>query len=99
MDLTIVSNVPVTEEYAIHVGGFNQPNSCLQTCSFSLINPLTAKSGKQSSVNYNVQIDEIFVKPKLIGFDYYYGNITNASIFKDISVNYRDMFIIDRIEN
>ena len=62
--------------------------------------PLISKSEKNTSVFYNVQIDELFVKPLVIGFDYYYNNITkDAKIFQKISENYKDMFVISKIEN
>lgn len=91
---------PETGDYAIHIGGFKGPYACQQKCSFSLISPVSAKGGKNSSVFYNVQIDEIFVKPMLIGFDYYYENLPKGDkIFKDISNNYKDMFVIDKVVN
>jgi len=92
-------NKPVTDDYAMHVGGFSGPYSCLQKCVFSLINPLQVKSEKRTSVFYNVQADEIFVRPMLIGFDYYYANTGTEKVFRDLSVNYKDMFVIDRIVN
>jgi hypothetical protein len=50
--------------------------------------------------NINVSIDEIFISPKKIGFDYYYANIAQGEkIFNEISINYKDMFSISKIEN
>lgn len=85
-------------EYGLHIGGFSGPNSCLQRCGFDLLTPVTATGGKQSAVYYNTQIDEIFVKPRYIGFDTYYDNISTG-MFRQISENYKDMFVIDRVEN
>jgi len=85
-------------DYAIHIGGFSGPNACLQKYSANLATPLSAKNNKQSSVFYNVQVDEIFINPMNIDFTYYYSHISDKT-FKDISVNYRDMFVIAKIQN
>ena len=89
---------PETGEYAIHIGGFSAPYSCLQKCSINFNTAIVAKNGKQSSVFFKVQVDEVFTNPKEIGFDYYYSHISNQT-FKDISDNYKDMFVVDKIEN
>ncbi len=93
------SNTPLTADYAIHVGGFAGPYACLQKCTFNTTQPVFVTGGKRSSVYYNVQIDEVFVTPKRIGFDYYYANTGTEKIFRDISINYKDMFVIYKIEN
>lgn len=89
-----------TGEYAIHVGGYKTPNSCLQTCNFSLATPIVLKQGSHSQISYNVQVDEIFTKPLPIGFDYYYSHIaTDPKIFQKLSENYKDMFVVSAIQN
>jgi hypothetical protein len=85
-------------DYAIHIGGFAGPYATQQQCSFSLLTPVSVKGGHTSSIYYNVQVDEIFVKPSLIGFDTYYNHISD-SMFQAISINYKDMFLVDKVEN
>ena len=86
--------------YAIHVGGFKGVYSCLQKCKFNLNEMILAKNNHQTTVSINVSIDEIFISPKKIGFDYYYANIAQGEkIFNEISINYKDMFSISKIEN
>lgn len=87
-------------DYSIHIGGFKGPYACLQTCRFNLIKSIEISEGRPSSVHYNVQVDELFIKPVVIGFDYYYNNISKGpGIFRMISENYRDMFFLDKIMN
>jgi hypothetical protein len=92
------ANVPQDGEYAIHIGGFAGPYACLQKCSFTLENPITVKANLKSVVSYKVSIDEIFKNPTTIGFDYYYSAIGDR-MFKLISLNYRDMFTVEKVEN
>ncbi len=90
----------IKNSYAIHVGGFKGIYSCLQKCKYNLNEMILAKNNHQTTVNYNVSIDEIFISPKKIGFDYYYANIAQGDkIFNEISINYKDMFSIAKIEN
>jgi len=101
MDGTFNSNErPETGDYAIHVGGYKAPNPCLQTCRFDLSSPISVKNNGSSSVFYNVQVDEMFVKPLALGFDYYYDHIADdPKIFQKISENYKDMFVISKVQN
>lgn len=89
---------PVTGDYAIHIGGFSGPNSCLQSISFNLPAPVIVKKGKTPQVFYKVQIDEVFHTPFDMNFDIYYSNIS-AQTFKAVSDNYRDMLVIDKVQN
>ena len=82
-------------EYAIHVGGFQAPYSCLQNVSLSFPNTLSVKSNGLHTIDINTAVDEIFKNPKDIGFDYYYSEVVKGPmIFQDISVNYRDIFTV-----
>lgn len=84
--------------YVIHIGGFKGVYSCLQKCNFILSTPIICANNKSSNVKYNVNLDELFINPKKIGFDYYYANI-NDKMFQDLSINYKDMFTVSKIEN
>jgi hypothetical protein len=87
------------QEYALHVGGFSGPYKCLQTCSLNFSQPLKASNNGKVKISFNTVVDEVFTNPKKIGFDYYYANTGSLAIFQEISVNYRDMFVIDKTEN
>jgi hypothetical protein len=94
----ISAKVPKDGEYAIHIGGFAGPYKCLQQCSFNLSTPITVKKNARSVVSYNVLIDEIFESPVTIGFDSYFSSVSDAT-FRSVSQNYKDMFVVAKIEN
>lgn len=89
---------PVAGTFAMHVGGFTGLDNFLKKCTFNLINPIVASKNKQSKVYYNVNINEIFMNPLLIDFDTY-SVVGGGKKAADISENYKDMFVIDRVEN
>ena len=91
-------NTSPEAEYSMHIGGFKGKFSCLQKCSYDLASPIVAQKGKQSNVFNNVIIDEIFKTPVTFGFDQYYSSITEST-FKLISDNYKDMIVVDHVEN
>jgi len=91
---------PNSNFYAIHIGGFLGEHSCLQKASFDLAAPIVAKGGKSSTLKYKVSVDEIFDGPQKIGFDYYYGQVKfGPKIFRDISLNYIDIFQVESVTN
>ncbi|MDI1354743.1 MAG: hypothetical protein PSX36_07485 [bacterium] len=86
--------------YSMHIGGFQSGSSCLQKAAFTFSTAVVAKKGRQSSLRYKVMVDEIFMNPMKIGFDYYYKEVVKGpKIFSDISANYKDMFVVDKIVN
>jgi hypothetical protein len=92
------NNVSVKDNYVIHIGGFAGKYKCLQNCSFNLAQPIEANINRQCKLFYITNLDEIFTKPKTIGFDYYYENV-NDPTFQLISINYKDMFVVEKVEN
>jgi hypothetical protein len=90
---------PEKDEYGIHVGGFSGPDACLQSCTLALDSPLVAKIGRRSKIGILTTADEIFTGLREIGFKYYYDNVTEFRIFREVSENYRDMFSIEKVEN
>ena len=92
------NNVNVKDNYVIHIGGFEGKYKCLQNCTFNLVQPIEAVTNKQSKLSYVTNLDEIFTNPKKIGFDYYYDNV-NDPTFQLISFNYKDMFVVEKVEN
>lgn len=91
-------NVPEDNGYSIHIGGFKGEFSCLQTCKINLNQTIVASATKPSKLYFNTVVDEIFKTPKTIGFDTYYSLINDA-MFKSISQNYKDMFVVAKVEN
>ncbi|HQQ93506.1 MAG TPA: hypothetical protein PLQ93_03050 [Bacteroidia bacterium] len=89
---------PLMTGFAFHVGGFSGKDNCLQKCTLNLGAGLTSKAGRRSSVYIKARVEEVFQNPKNIDFDYYFGNISNAML-RELSENYKDMFLLDRIEN
>lgn len=89
---------PIWDNYSIHIGGFMAPYNCLQTVKIPLSEPLIAKSGHKSTVFWHVHAEEIFMNPSVIGFDKYRG-VSGGKASQIISVNYKDMFEVDKIEN
>jgi hypothetical protein len=85
-------------EYAIHAGGFKGKFSCLQTFSSNINTPIVVAENKISKVYFNTILDETFKNPTKIGFDLYYQTISDST-FNLISKNYKNMFVIDRVEN
>jgi len=92
------SSVTHGQDYTIHIGGFSGKYSCLQKCKLSFANPVVAQANKQSGLYINSHVDEIFKSPTTLSFDDYYASI-NLPMFQSISLNYKDMFVVDRIEN
>jgi len=86
------------DDYAIHIGGFKSPNSCLQTVTLPLDSMLIVSLSKTSRMHVRVSAEEVFKNPYDLGFDYFYSNISDQT-FKKVSENYRDMFTIQNIEN
>jgi hypothetical protein len=89
---------PDKSDYAIHIGGFSGPFGCIQNCSFNLSNKVTSASGKKPVITYKVQVEEVFQNPTPVDFTTYYNSV-NSKMFKIISDNYKDMFIVDKVEN
>lgn len=89
---------PVKGDYAIHIGGYKGKDNCIQSCSFSLSNALQLRKNKQSKVYFKVKLEEVFQNPLFIDFDYYYATLPNNNS-KEISENYRDMFLPYKVEN
>ena len=94
----VSAGMPNDADYSMHIGGFKGKFSCLQKCSYDLKSSIVAKKGVQSNVFNNVIIDEIFKNPVTFGFDQYYSSITEST-FKLVSDNYKDMIVLDHIEN
>jgi hypothetical protein len=63
----------------------------------SLKNPLIAGKGKRSSVFYHTLLEEIFVQPQNLDIAAISAN--PSKMFKTVSANYADMFVIDRVQN
>ena len=85
-------------EYAVHVGGFTGKYSCLQTYNSELNTALIVQGSKVSKLYFNTRVDEMFKSPDLWGFDKYYQFISD-SMFQVVSKHYKNMFIVDHIEN
>lgn len=92
------NNIPEKSGYTIHIGGFAGPYKCLQNSSLNLPQPIVAQANKQSKLYCVTSVDEIFIKPKTLGFDYYYDNV-NEKTFQEISINYKDMISVEKVEN
>lgn len=92
------TNDPLWKNYSMHVGGFSKPNNCLQTCSFQLSKTLVAKNDRQSTVEWKVNVDEIFTAPVNLSLDTY-GSVSGGKSAKIVSTNYKDMFEISDIKN
>jgi hypothetical protein len=88
----------VKGDYAIHIGGYKGKDNCIQACSFSLNKALQLRADKTSGVYFKVKVEEVFQNPKFIDFDYYYATLPNNNS-KEISENYRDMFLQYKVEN
>jgi len=88
----------VKGDYAIHIGGYKGKDNCIQTCSFTLSKVLQLRNEKTSGVYFKVKVEEVFQNPKFIDFDYYYATLPNNNS-KEISDNYRDMFLQYKVEN
>ena len=85
-------------QFAIHVGGFEGQYSCLQTVTMSLPQTLKAVRNGNHQIAFQVAIDEIFKNPRQIGFDKYYEELSKGpKVFQDLSINYRDMFSIEKV--
>jgi len=93
------SSTVVSEgEYSIHVGGFDGPYACLQSVNLPFPQALKAVKNGTHEISLQVAVDEIFKNPKEIGLDYYYEEVVKSpKIFQDISINYRDMFSVEKV--
>ncbi len=89
---------PVKGDYAMHIGGYQGKDNCIQSCTFSLNTALQLRKDKQAKVYFKVKLEEVFQNPKFIDFDYYYATLTNNNA-REISENYRDMFLQYKVEN
>lgn len=86
---------PVPNEFAMHVG----TTPYIKKCTFHLgVNTISASKGKQSTVHYNVNIDEIFNNPVKLDFDTYHA-VSGGRQAGTIAENYKDMFSITLVEN
>lgn len=92
------ANIPDGNYFAIHIGGFQAPYNCLQTPTFDLKQPVKITQGKQSRLLYDVIVEEVFVNPKLFGIEFYFAT-AGPKTDKEISINYKDMFMVDRVIN
>jgi hypothetical protein len=93
-------SVPDIAQFAIHIGGFEGPYSCLQTINVQVNPPVVAKRNGRTELVLKTDVSEIFKSPKIIGIDDYYYNLQfGPKIFKDLSVNYKDMFTVMAVEN
>ncbi len=89
---------PVAGDYAMHIGGYKGKDNCIQACSFSFNSALQLRKEKLSKVYFKVRVEEVFQNPLFIDFDYYYATLPNNNS-KEISENYRDMFLFYKLEN
>lgn len=89
---------PIVGDYAMHIGGFKGKDNCIQACSFPLNNALQLRKDKLCKVYFKVKLEEVFQNPLFIDFDYYYATLPNNNS-KEISENYRDMFLPYKVEN
>lgn len=86
-------------EFAIHIGGFGGKYPCLQKCVIPFPSTLSAKKNGTGKIYFNTKVDEVFQTPNKIGLDVYYATPPDFAMFKSLSDNYRDMFVIDKIES
>jgi hypothetical protein len=92
------TTTPIGDTYSMHIGGFSGVDNFLRKCTFNLTNPVVALKNKSSKVFYNVSINEIFANPLVIDFDTY-NVVGGGRKAQEMADNYKDMFVIDRIEN
>jgi hypothetical protein len=92
-----VNSTNPKQEFAIHVGGFKAPQNCLQWVELSLPTPLIVDGVGKNEIRYNVNVNEIFRDPEVITMNDYYP--ITPGIFRRLSVNYKDMFTIGKVEN
>lgn len=94
------SERPWGQDYGIHIGGGTGPNACIQPGALDLTTPIVAKGGNTPRLFIYTQVNEIFSKPLEIGFDYYFNSIpAGEQIFRKVSENYKDMFVVNKVEN
>lgn len=89
---------PEMGEYAIHIGGFSGKENAIQSCSFELNTPLQLKKKSASKITFEVKLEEVFQTPTSMDFSYYYLTLPNNNS-RMISENYRDMFLLKKVEN
>jgi hypothetical protein len=89
---------PVQGDYAMHIGGFEGKDNCIQSCSYALTTAMQLRKDRTSKVHFTVKLEEVFQNPKFIDFDYYYATLVNNNS-REISENYRDMFLPYKVVN
>jgi hypothetical protein len=89
---------PNADNFAIHIGGFTEPANCIRRCTFNLAVPVQIGSDKQSGIYFNAQADEIFTNPSDIGIEAYFAS-PGPKTDKAIADNYKDMFVVEKVEN
>lgn len=87
---------PFRDMYAIHIGGFSGPLSCLRSGRLVFPQALVADGGK-STVRISAAAEEVFDSPEKIGFDDYYP-VSDRTFFS-LSLNYTNMFSVESVEN
>lgn len=92
-----ISN-PILGDYAFHIGLFGGRFKTQQFCKINLNNSILAKKNIQSKLFLKANIEEVFYTPHPIDFDYYNQNIS-LQTYLEQSENYKDMFVLDRVEN
>jgi hypothetical protein len=91
---------PQGDIFQFHIGGFQGNENCIQTCRLNLPSVLSAKKKANPQLLITTNLDEFFVNPVKMGFDYYFTHISQGpSIFRDMSINYRDMFSVEKVSN
>jgi hypothetical protein len=93
------ADIPTGQNYAMHIGGFAYPYSCIQTTSLNLPGTVVTKAGGHSRLSIAANVEEVFIRPKLISFDLYYKLIAYKQTPVDMSLNYKDMFKAELVEN
>lgn len=91
-------NKPFGSGFTMHIGGFSGPNSCLQYSTLNFPTPLVPGNDHVSKIHVNTRVDEVFINPEEIGFDVYMASMTEK-MFQSVSINYKDMFVVTKVEN
>jgi len=82
-------------DFSIHVG--TTPN--IKKCTFELgAGFISAAKNKQSTIYYNVNINEVFMHPDTLKLDNYHA-VSGGRMAGVVSNNYKDMFSIRKVEN
>jgi hypothetical protein len=85
-------------DFGWHIGVYSGKFATQQICKINLVNPISAKKDKPSKLYFKVKVEEVFSSPHAIGFDYFNQN-NNLQTLLELSQNYKDMFVVDRVEN